>query len=206
MKKIVIIINGVGGVGKDTLCGMAGRHFKVRNVSSITPIKKIAREYGGWNGEKDAKTRKFLADLKQLFVEYNDLPFAYLCDEYEKFIRSKDDILFVQIREGEEIEKFKNWIRASCITLLITRSQNDKVSWGNSSDDNVKSFHYDYIFKNDSSLKDVEGEFCGFLKEIFEEKGLFNKQKVRPSHKNVLHSIGKSIAGRYSAFLRKEVS
>ena len=172
MDKVVIIINGAGGVGKDTLCEMAGRHFRVRNVSSITPIKKIAEEYGGWNGEKDAKARKFLADLKHLFVEYNDLPFAYICDEYGKFMQSEDDILFVHIRESEEIEKLKNWIKTPCITLLVTRFQIDQIPWGNASDDNVKSFQYDYTFQNDSSLEAAETKFCTFLKEIFAERGL----------------------------------
>lgn len=36
MKKIVIIINGNGGVGKDTLCDFAAEKYKVTNVSAIT--------------------------------------------------------------------------------------------------------------------------------------------------------------------------
>ena len=54
MSKVAIVINGPGGVGKDTLCELAARHFKVRNVSSITPIKEIAAMCG-WHGEKDDK-------------------------------------------------------------------------------------------------------------------------------------------------------
>ena len=41
-EKVLIIINGKGGVGKDTLCAFAGRYFQAKNVSSITPIKEIA--------------------------------------------------------------------------------------------------------------------------------------------------------------------
>jgi adenylate kinase family enzyme len=51
MNKLAIVINGGGGAGKDTLCDMAAKHFDVVNVSSIDPIKRIARE-NGWNGEK----------------------------------------------------------------------------------------------------------------------------------------------------------
>lgn len=40
MNKIVIIINGVGSVGKDTLCKLASKHFKVRNISSIVTYKR----------------------------------------------------------------------------------------------------------------------------------------------------------------------
>ena len=32
MNKAVIIINGAGGVGKDTLCSLAEKHFRVRNI------------------------------------------------------------------------------------------------------------------------------------------------------------------------------
>ena len=42
MKKLVMVINGAGGVGKDTLCEFAMKHFKVMNISSITPIKELA--------------------------------------------------------------------------------------------------------------------------------------------------------------------
>ena len=48
MKKAVIVINGAGGVGKDTLCDLAAKHFNVYNVSSITPIKEIA-SLCGWD-------------------------------------------------------------------------------------------------------------------------------------------------------------
>ncbi len=45
MGKIVIIMNGHGGTGKDTLCGFAEGIYSVRNVSSAEPIKEIARKY-----------------------------------------------------------------------------------------------------------------------------------------------------------------
>ena len=34
MKKTVIIINGAGGAGKDTLCAIAARHYAVTSVSA----------------------------------------------------------------------------------------------------------------------------------------------------------------------------
>ena len=64
MNKAVIIINGAGGVGKDTLCDAAATSYKTRNISTITPIKEIAAQCG-WNGAKDNKSRKFLSDMKK---------------------------------------------------------------------------------------------------------------------------------------------
>ena len=46
MKKLVMVINGRGGVGKDTLCDFAAAYFRVRNVSSITPVKELAAQCG----------------------------------------------------------------------------------------------------------------------------------------------------------------
>lgn len=164
MKKTVIIINGNGGAGKDTLCDFAGEIYKVTNISAITPIKEIACQYG-WQGEKDARSRKFLADLKKTFVEYNDLPFQYLTGEYEKFLEQDSEILFVHIREGEEIEKFKQYVEIPCITLLIRRSGRPE-SWGNASDDNVENYQYDQIYYNDKTLEEAKADFGAFLQRI----------------------------------------
>lgn len=164
MKKTVIIINGNGGVGKDTLCEFAGEKYEVMNISAITPIKEIASQ-NGWKGEKDAKSRKFLADLKKLFVEYNDLPCQYLIGEYKKFLASRTEILFVHIREGEEIDKFRQAVDIACITLLIRRNSSLE-SWGNASDDNVEKYTYDYTYDNDKPLEEAKDDFLLFLEKI----------------------------------------
>ncbi len=164
MEKHVIIINGTGGAGKDTLCDFAAECYAVTNISSITPIKEIARQFG-WNGEKDARSRKFLADLKQAFVAYNDLPFQYLRGEYEKFLESDNQILFVHIREPEEIEKFKRSVGTSCVTLLIRGG--GRKGWGNASDDNVENYAYDYVYHNDKTLADARKDFLKFLRDEF---------------------------------------
>ena len=42
MDKIVIIINGNGGVGKDTLCEYAGEKYKVSNIIAMKSNPAIA--------------------------------------------------------------------------------------------------------------------------------------------------------------------
>ena len=49
MTKQVFIINGSGGVGKDTVCSAAAQSWKVQNISSITPILQVAKA-AGWGG------------------------------------------------------------------------------------------------------------------------------------------------------------
>lgn len=78
MKKI-IIINGRGGVGKDTMINVlqnsdqyAGR---VGNISSIDPIRKAVNELiGNQDPIKDNKYRKLLSDVKMALTAYNDIP------------------------------------------------------------------------------------------------------------------------------------
>ena len=78
--KLVVIINGSGGVGKDTVCDAAAAFWKTRNISSITPILRVA-ESAGWDGVKTPASRRFLSELKQSCTEFNDLPFRYCTEQ-----------------------------------------------------------------------------------------------------------------------------
>ena len=60
MTKQVFIINGSGGVGKDTVCSAAAQSWKVQNISSITPILQVAKA-AGWDGTKTPAARRFLS-------------------------------------------------------------------------------------------------------------------------------------------------
>ncbi len=165
MKKTVIVINGAGGVGKDTLCEFAEKHFSVMNISSITPIKEIAAMCG-WSGEKTDKARKFLSDLKALSIEYNDYPTVWLTEKYKQFLASDYQIMFVHIREPEEISKFVKATGGEARTLLVRGGERMKKSkYGNVSDDSVENYRYDFYFVNDKSLAEAENSFVEFLKE-----------------------------------------
>lgn len=167
--KIVIIINGRGGVGKDTLCELAARRYPVTVVSSITPIKEIAARCG-WNGEKDDRSRRFLYELKRLLVEFNDYPCQYLMEQYRKFLSGEEQILFVHIREREEIDKFRVLIKDTpCVTLLVKRSYEDGVRWGNAADDEAEDYEYDYSYDNVKGIELTEKNFLAFLEGILKE-------------------------------------
>lgn len=166
MKKVVIVINGQGGVGKDTLCELAAKHFKVKNISSITPIKELAARCG-WGGEKDDKARKFLSDLKRVLVEYNDYPTVWAKSEYEKFLSSDEQIMFVHIREAEEIKKFVGATGGVAKTLLVRGGERmTKSSYGNASDDLVEQYAYDLYYVNEKTLDVAEEEFANLLETL----------------------------------------
>ena len=169
MKKVAIVINGAGGVGKDTLCEIAARHFKVKNISSITPIKEIAA-LCGWDGTKDNKARKFLSDLKSLCIEYNDYPTVWARSEYDAFLSSDEEIMFVHIREAEEIRKFVLATGGKAKTLLVRGGKRmPEGKYGNASDDEVENYSYDYYFLNESTLDVAERDFVSLMQKILAE-------------------------------------
>ncbi len=167
LSKLVIVINGKGGVGKDTLCEAVAKHFGgVKNVSSIMPIKEIAAQCG-WDGSKDDRSRKFLADLKQLCVDYNDLPTVWLKAEYDKFLVSEDVVMFVHIREPEEIAKFVEATGGAAKTLLVrANTRLAKNVYGNAADDNVEKYGYDLYFDNDGSEECTRAEFIRMISDL----------------------------------------
>lgn len=165
MKKI-IVINGRGGVGKDTFINIlreSGKYYgKIKSISSVDSIKfSINYLIGNYDPEKDNKYRKLISDVKRALIEYDDIPTLLLHNEVIKFIDNENlEYLFVHIREPEEIEKFIESCKEldlSIITLLIrnTNKSYDEKNYGNYSDDNVENYKYDYIFNN---FRDINEE------------------------------------------------
>jgi hypothetical protein len=174
MNKIVIVINGKAEVGKDTLCDFVINHYFAEKISSITPILKIARD-NGWNGTKNSKSRKFLSDLKRAFIDFNNLPNIYLVEECNRFLQSDNDILFVHIRESDQINEFLLNIKNTCVycTLLINNMKKKKpVFWGNDSDDYVDNYRYSYTYYNIMTLEKAEKDFLVFFQKILEDLGI----------------------------------
>ena len=169
MNKAVMIINGAGGVGKDTICDLASKHFKVRNISSVDPIKEIAT-FCGWTGVKDDRARKFLHDLKTVTAEYNDFPTNWALNVFRQFLENDEQILFVHIREPEEIAKYVRATGGAAKTLLVRGGSRMALShYGNAADDCVENYEYDYYFVNEKSLEEAERDFCDFLAGVLAE-------------------------------------
>lgn len=162
MKK-VIIINGRGGVGKDTICDTVAKFYKVRNISSITPIVDIAK-YAGWNGEKNPASRRMLSQLKQVFTEWGDISFVYCIEHYKQFLETDEQIMFVHIREPQEIARLKQSIGDICQTMLVRRGEQTLL--GNASDDSVENYTYDYYFDNNCELSSLDDNVKTFFENM----------------------------------------
>ena len=109
-KKLIIIINGPAGVGKDTLIEEYSKRTKnsVYNYSSIDYFKDIAKKVFYWDGIKNEKGRKLLSDIKAIASEYNDLPTEITLNKIEQFYDvpyKNDAVMFVHIREKDETDK-----------------------------------------------------------------------------------------------------
>lgn len=180
MKKRIFIINGSGGVGKDTFVDMVKNSvnkispkynkdnliispiYKVWNYSSIDKVKDIATQIG-WDGGKTEKDRKFLSDLKVLTTEYNDMPFNDLKRIVNLFKEKQDVVLlFLHIREPNEIERAKNEFNAH--TILITRDSVPQIT-SNIADGGVFNYHYDTIIKNNGTKEMLQGMADLFVKD-----------------------------------------
>lgn len=160
MNKRVIIINGVGGSGKDTFAELCAKHAKVMNISSVDKVKEAAKILVGWNGEKDEKSRKLLVDLKKLSIDYNDYPTEYILKQNKIFLESEANFLFIHIREISEIEKIKQLLNAE--TLLIVNPRVPEIT-SNTSDANVAKYTYEHTIYNDGTFDELEQKAIKFI-------------------------------------------
>ena len=162
----VVIINGSGGVGKDEFCHLCNEltGLKCITYSTITRIKSVARQLG-WTGIKDKKSRKFLSDLKNLSVSYNDFLFEQICKDIEGANTINNiEIFFVMCREPEEIKKLQEKFNA--ITILIKNKRVETQKYENKSDDNVNNYNYNYYIYNDGTLEELKDWAKWFLLKI----------------------------------------
>lgn len=155
----VFIINGSGCSGKDTFVDQLEQLTSVYRHSTIDTIKNIAESYFGWDGEKDAKGRKLLSDLKIASIEYNDMPHNEMKISIDYAEQSGQyDIFTCMIRDIPEIEKAVNDpdLRDKIITILITSDRTKNNTYGNIADDNVLNYVYDYYLDNSGTIDDLK--------------------------------------------------
>ena len=195
MKKQIFIINGSGGVGKDKFVELVMNHSyesigetknkdmrayiqttEIQNYSSVSKIKEIAKIIG-WNGEKTEKDRKFLSDLKLLTTEYNDMPLNDMKKTANIFMNGDrsssvngelrpDRILFLHIREPEEIEKaVKAFEEYNAKTILVKRDSVEHIT-SNMADENVYNYNYDIVIENNGTLKELHNKAKQFLADF----------------------------------------
>lgn len=171
MDKQIFVINGSGGVGKDTFVKLVStelndrlkRFHTVVNFSSVDKVKEVAKEIG-WDGKKSEKDRKFLSDLKMLTSEYCDMPFKSIENKVSDFRKNDENkLLFLHIREPEEIKRVVNEFGAK--TILIIRDSVKHIT-SNMADENVFNYNYDFVIKNNGTIDDLNRKVKQFVQEV----------------------------------------
>lgn len=168
----VIVVNGEPQSGKSTFenyC-FALNPIYVRIFSSIQPIKEIAQQCG-WNGAKEPKDRKFLADLKQLLIEYNNFPFNQIVNYIElqkRWMENRDYdgnklIFFIDVREPSEIQKLRDKYNAQII--LIERATANSLDNSADKKENFNRDLYDMVISNNGTLEQLEAQAREFMRD-----------------------------------------
>ena len=82
-------------------------------------------------------------------------------------MKSDNEVMFLHIREPEEINKFVLATEKKAKTLLIRGgARMTKTNYGNAADDLVENYSYDYYFMNDKTLEEAEVGFVKLLSDI----------------------------------------
>lgn len=179
----VFIINGSGTCGKDSFISAImtdikknGDEILVLNYSSVTKVKEVAKLIG-WKGEKTERDRKFLSDLKLLTTEYNDMPLEDMKEAvsaFYDFAPYTDKIVFLHIREPDEIDKAKKYFNAK--TILVVRDEVEHIT-SNMADAGVYDYVYDIIIENNKDLDYLQNAIApSFMDDYLQGnlKGLYN--------------------------------
>lgn len=186
----VVIINGKPQSGKDTFCKYAQGYCdddesaNTLIISSVDPLKEMLMQLG-WDGTKTDKIRDMLMDMKQLWVQNQDGPTMFLFNnilEFHKACTGEDNIVFVHIREPEEIKKLVNALTGfesmgiDVISLLVIRkgeedTPNQPAETRRSDDEAlINSYKYDVTINNDEDLIKLQELAAEFVDKLLEDE------------------------------------
>ena len=186
----VVIINGKPQSGKDTFCKYAQGYCdddesaNTLIISSVDPLKDMLTQLG-WDGTKTDKIRDMLMDMKQLWVQNQDGPTMFLFNnilEFHKACTGEDNIVFVHIREPEEIKKLVNALTGfesmgiDVISLLVIRESGEDTpnqpAETRRSDDEalINSYEYDVTINNDEDLIKLQELAAEFVDKLLEDE------------------------------------
>lgn len=164
MTKRIVILNGMGAVGKGEFASFVSQYIPTYKYSIIDLPKKAATLLG-WDGGKTEKDRKFLSDIMDLSTEYNDSPWRDVVSVVTDFLTEKNTakVLMVDMRDPKDIKRAKETFGA---TTVLIRNPNAKTIVGNHADVEVENYKYDYIIENDGTLGQLETMAKIFVRDI----------------------------------------
>lgn len=203
--KLVILINGTGEAGKDTLI----KHLqdkqldlKVVNYSTISPVKELLLN-NIWDGNKDTKGRILLHDVKTALDNYNGFTIQYILDIFLRFINSGAKILFIHVAEQENIDLIKKYFLNICRTVTLFILDASKSICDNTTKDprfdkpiNLKC--YDYVFENKSPTQCKAQDFYqfnNFIRELYRPYNIYFVYSDREVYNDIANRMMISTKG-----------
>jgi hypothetical protein len=172
----VIIINGKGGSGKDTLIELTKDLFdgKVIKIDHAVLAKK-AYQILGWKGEKSKEDRAVLEYLTDVSSE-NGFVFKVNMEFIERniFLSQKSGvgkIIFICCRKESHIKEYVKNLKKLGIspTKVFVNSFNKNLSWENKADRvHYQPGLYDYEFKNTKDSNLLQERLKEFKKRVLE--------------------------------------
>lgn len=170
----MVVVNGFPRSGKDTFVQKCLEVLDWRGslVSTVDFVKKIAYECG-WDGTKSPENRKFLSDLKDLLIRWDNVPFKKVREYRDEWVAklkawgydgTEELVLFVMCREPAEIQKLKDAFDA--VTVFVQRDEASQAVLSNMSDRGVMDFQYDVVIENNGTIDELGEGAVKFLEYI----------------------------------------
>lgn len=171
----IVVVNGYGGSGKDTFENFVrdygtAKGYQIYKTSMVEFVKEEAEKLG-WQGGKTLADRRFLSDLKDSLTRWNDSPFQAVEHTIQKCEDWNVDLLFIDAREAEDIDRLKTE-NSNVMTLLVLRQEIGGRPFGNHADDGVLDYQYDWVIENNGSLEDLGAAAEVWFNEIIVEEKL----------------------------------
>lgn len=192
----VYTINGLPGAGKDLFVNYVTEIMDetwCHNISMVDFVKYIAQQCG-WDNTKTPKNRAFLANLKELLEQWDDVPMKQVLykihlieSEYAMWdLDEYPSVCFVHCRSDYDIKTLKE--KKNAKSILVVRDSVDTSTISNTADAiDLNPDHYDIIVNNNGTKVDLIQEAIKFLKN---ENLCDNLDKIRINEHGCIERIG----------------
>lgn len=176
-KSFIFIINGSNGVGKDTFIDKVRdelRDYEYLNISAIDVVKNMLRKNEIWDGQKDEKGRRLLAEVKAAINKYSDFINTDIIMRVGRWRprTMMNSIAFIHVREPEQIEILSQRLESafgefSMVGTILIKRTSAEAAAKNDADMNVENYKYDIVLedKNDE-FKSAVNNLTGLIRMI----------------------------------------
>ena len=181
-KKVVILLAGPAGVGKNTFAEKIDQElclFSTEYEAFADPIKMIARAFYNWDGSKEGKGRTLLQEIGASGRHYN--PDIWAGQLARRIYQSQVDVTFVtDLRYDNEYrvvrDFYKDYPEVLVISIKLKRTFKTKLT----SEQIIDSSELGISTKLMDHWVDLDSEMCetaalgAIIEKVFKHLGVSN--------------------------------